>query len=142
LALKALGYKERTEAELAGWLRERDVGEEELAETMALLIETGALDDERFARLYAEDKRELSGWGPDRIAESLRSRGVPEALVEAAVGAETGDDVTGRACGVLRKAGASVEDDASRAKALAMLARRGYPLEVAYDAVRDFERNG
>ncbi len=140
--MRALGYKERTEAELAGWLRERDVGEEDLAEVMALLIETGALDDARFARLYAEDKRELRGWGPDRIADALRGRGVPETLVEEALAEEGAEDMAERAQGVLARSGLVVEDDSSRQKALAMLARRGYPLEAAYDAVRAFERNG
>ena len=42
------------------------------------LIEAGALDDERFARRYAEDKRELRGWGPERIREALAARGVAE----------------------------------------------------------------
>ena len=46
---------------------------------MERLLEAGALDDERFARRFAEDKRELRGWGPDRIAEALRARGVDEA---------------------------------------------------------------
>jgi regulatory protein len=31
-------------------------------------------------------------------------------------------------------------DDAGRARALALLARKGYELELAYDAVRRFER--
>jgi regulatory protein len=109
---------------------------------MALLIETGALDDARFARLYAEDKRELSGWGPDRIADALRGRGVPEGLVEAALAEEDAEGMAQRAQRVLTASGLVVDDDASRQKALAMLARRGYPLEAAYDAVRAFERNG
>ena len=87
LALKALSHKERTEAELAEWLRERGVEEAELAEVIAPADEAGAIDDERFARRYAEDKRELRGWGPDRIAEALRARRGARALIEAALGA-------------------------------------------------------
>ena len=76
LALRALGHKERTEAELGDWLRARGVAEDEIAEVLERLLEAGAIDDERFARRFAEDKRELRGWGPDRIAEALRARGV------------------------------------------------------------------
>jgi regulatory protein len=138
--LQALGQKERTEAELAAWLRGRGVEEAELAEVLARLIEAEALDDERFARRFAEDKRELRGWGPDRIAEALGARGVEEALIEAAVAAEDGEQVANRALGVLERSGAEAGDEPSRARALSLLARRGYPLEVAYDAVRELER--
>ena len=76
----ALGQKERTEAELAEWLRERGVEEGDAGPGPRVrLAEAGALDDERFARRFAEDKRELRSWGPERIAEALRARGVEEA---------------------------------------------------------------
>ena len=35
----------------------------------------GALDDERFARRFAEDKRELRGWGPEQYRATLASAG-------------------------------------------------------------------
>ena len=141
LALKALGHKERTEAELEGWLRERGVEEDELAETIARLAEAGAIDDERFASRFAEDKRELRGWGPERIADALRARGVSESLVDS-VAAESESDAVERATALLARSGAEVADDQSRGRALALLARRGYPLEVAYEAVRALERTG
>jgi len=142
LALRALGHKERTEAELAGWLRKRGLEEAELAEVMERLIAVELLDDERFATRFAEDKRELRKWGPDRIAEALRTRGVDEGLIEAAIADEAEEEIVVRAVGVLAENGAEPIDDRSRRRALALLARRGYPLEVAYDAVRAFERNG
>jgi SOS response regulatory protein OraA/RecX len=116
------------------------VSEEELAEVMPRLVEAGGVDDEDFARRYAEDKRDLRGWGPDRIAGALRDRGVSEGLIDAAVAVEDADHVLERAIAVLEGAGAEVGDEASRARALSLLARRGYPLECAYDAVRAVER--
>ena len=74
LALKALGYKERTEAELRGWLAERGIQDAEIEEVVALLAEAGAIDDASFARRYADDKRLLAGWGPDRIVRALEGR--------------------------------------------------------------------
>ena len=75
-ALKALGRQELTQAQLAERLARRGVGEDEAAEVVSRLVEEGLLDDERFARRYAEDKRELAGWGPERIREALLGRGV------------------------------------------------------------------
>jgi regulatory protein len=118
------------------------VQEGERAEVLAGLVEDGALDDERFARRYAEDKRELAGWGPDRIREALRGRGVSEELIDAALEAEGDDEVVERAIALLERSGAAVADEASRQRALSLLARRGYPLETAYDAIRALEGNG
>lgn len=104
------------------------------------LAEAGGIDDARFARLFAEDKRALRGWGPDRIEEALRARGVGGSAIADAVDSETPDEVVDRAVEVLTASGAGVEDEAARGKALALLARRGFPLEAAYDAIRAFER--
>jgi regulatory protein len=76
LAVGAISRKERTVAELREWLAARDVATDEAEEALERLIEIGELDDERFARLYAEDKRDLRGWGPDRIREALVERGI------------------------------------------------------------------
>jgi transcriptional/translational regulatory protein YebC/TACO1 len=75
LALKALGYKERTESELRTWLTDRGVEEAEIEPVIALLAEAGAIDDASFARRYAADKQLLAGWGPDRITKALAGRG-------------------------------------------------------------------
>ncbi len=104
------------------------------------LLEAGAVDDERFARRFAEDKRELRGWGPDRITEALRARGVDETLIEVAVEAEGAEALLGRALELVELSGIRPCDEPSRARALSLLARRGFPLEVAYDAVRALER--
>ena len=136
LALGALGRKERTSAEMEGWLRERGVPEDELADVMARLVDGGAIDDARFAVRFAEDKRELRGWGPDRIAEALRGRGLGEAEIEAAIASEPHELVMERAVGLLGDSGADLGDEAGRGRALSLLARRGFPLEVAYDAIR------
>jgi regulatory protein len=118
------------------------VEEAERIEVLTRLVEDGSIDDERFARRYAEDKRELAGWGPDRIRAALADRGTPVDLIDAALGAEDEDEVVARATAVLVRSGTEVADERGRQRALAQLARRGFPLEAAYDAVRALERNG
>jgi regulatory protein len=140
LALKALSYKERTESELRAWLAEREVAEGEIEEVIALLIEAGAIDDASFARRYAEDKRALAGWGPDRITAALQSRGVARGPIEAALEGEDSEALLERAVGLLGDRGLSCADERERERALGLLVRRGYPLELAYEAVRTAER--
>jgi regulatory protein len=140
LALKALSYKERTEAELRGWLAERGVEEAEIEEVIALLIEAGAIDDASFARRYAEDKRQLAGWGPDRISTALAGRGVAVEHIDAALGVENEDAQLERAVTLLGDRGVHCGSERERKRALGLLVRRGYPLELAYEAVRRVER--
>ena len=140
LALTALSHKERSVAELGRWLGQRGVAAEEAEETLSHLIEVGAIDDARFAARYAEDKRELAGWGSERIRAALLERGVERADVEAAIGLD--DEVTEveRAAALLRERGADLGDERARSRALGLLARRGYGSEVAYEAIRVAER--
>lgn len=140
LALRALSYKERTESELRAWLAEREVPDGEIEEVIALLMEAGAIDDASFARRYAEDKVQLAGWGPDRIASSLESRGVSREHVEAALGGDDHEALLERAVSLLGDRGMSCVDQRERERALGLLVRRGYPLELAYEAVRRAER--
>jgi regulatory protein len=135
-ALEALGRKERTRAELEGWLDERGFDPDDVASAIELLIATDALDDVRFARRYAEDKRELRGWGPERIRAALVSRGVPPDLVEEALGDDGHADQIERAVQLLERRGEGLDGDRERVRALAYLTRRGYDHEVAYAAVR------
>src|SRR4051794_8580793 len=140
LALRALSYKERTESELRGWLAEREVGEAEIEDVIAVLMEAGAIDDASFARRYAEDKVALAGWGPDRIASSLENRGISSEHIEAALGGEDQKGLLERAVSLLGDRGVSCADGRERERALGLLVRRGYPLELAYEAVRRVER--
>lgn len=140
LALKALGYKERTESELRAWLAEREVGEAEIEEVIALLAEAGAVDDAGYARRYAADKRLLAGWGPDRIARALEGRGVSREHVEAALDGEDEEGQLERATSLLDGRGLDCSTDRERDRALRLLVGRGYSLELAYEAVRAAER--
>jgi regulatory protein len=136
VALAALRRKERTRAELAAWLDGRGFGDSEVREALTRLADAGELDDERFARRYAEDKRDLSGWGAERIGQTLLARGVPSSTVEAVLAADSHDDQLDRARELLARRGRPLGDNAERQRALEYLARRGYEYEIAYEAVR------
>jgi regulatory protein len=140
LALRALSYKERTESELRGWLAERGVEEGEIEEVIALLADAGAIDDASFARRYAADKRELASWGPERIANALEGRGVAGEHIEAALAEEDLAAELDRAVALLGERGIRCDSERERRRGLALLVRRGYSKELAYEAVRAAER--
>lgn len=139
-ALEALSHKERTAAELGAWLAARRISLAEIETVIERLTACGALDDEAFAHRYAADKRDLRGWGPERIRESLAGRGLDRELIDAALAGDPREDQLARAVEMLERRGETPADEASRARALGFLARRGYDSDLAYDAVRHFER--
>jgi regulatory protein len=138
-AVEAIGRRERTIGELREWLGDRGFEEAAVEGAVGRLIELGELDDERFARRYAEDKRELRGWGAERIRESLLRRGIEAALADAAVDG-CSDDELSRADALLATRPGGLDSEAARARALSFLTRRGYELEIAYEAIRRRER--
>jgi regulatory protein len=140
LALKALERKERSVAEMGDWLRARGVEPEEVEEVVDRLVGTGVLDDARFARRYAEDKRELRRWGSERIRAALLDRGIPAQEVDKALGDESREQELERALELLRDRG-SLADAAERQRTLGLLIRRGYDAELAYEAIRQLRRS-
>jgi regulatory protein len=98
------------------------------------------LDDADYARRFAEDRRRLDGWGAERIERSLATAGVARDHIAAAIAALEDESETDAALQVLvTRVRTPPRDDTERQRALALLVRRGYELEVAYDAVRAFE---
>lgn len=141
LAYRYLGRRDRTVLEVRRHLEGKRVEPDLIDGAIAELLEQGYLDDARYAIRFAEDRRTLDAWGADRIEQRLISVGVGRAEIAAALAAQDAEDELGAAVDVLRrKVRVTPVDDRAREKALAMLVRKGYALDVAYDAVRRFER--
>ena len=141
LAYRFLGRRDRTVAEVRERLEAEGVEAELVGEAIAELTRLAYLDDARYARRFAEDRRTLDGWGAERIGRRLLTVGVDPALINAAVGERRAAEELEAALTVLRRRlrhGPS--NDRERERALGILARKGYDLELAYDAVRAYER--
>jgi regulatory protein len=142
-AYRYLARRDRTAFEVRRHLEGRRAEPDAIDQAVAELQAQGYLDDARYARTFAEDRRALDGWGPDRIARKLAQAGVDPAHVEAALAQRGPEDELAAAIELLRqKLRVAPEDDRGRDRALGLLVRRGYALELAYDAVRAFERDG
>ncbi|MGZ4167168.1 MAG: regulatory protein RecX [Solirubrobacteraceae bacterium] len=152
LAYAYLNPRERTVEEVRRHLDRRGVSEALTEEALRTLGEQGFLDDERFARLFVADKRQLEQWGSERIRRGLLDRGVDRALAEAAL-AQSDDDEGAlgdgdgpeteleRALAVLRRRFPDPpEDRRDRNRALRMLLRKGYETELALDALSAYAR--
>ena len=124
-------------AEVRAFLERKEVDEADIEYALGELIDARALDDERFARLLAEDKRSIDGWGAARIDRELRRRGIPDHIAEMERGRNDRDDELRAAVQLLGDKMPPATDDRQRDKAWRMLVRKGYEPDLAYDAVRE-----
>ncbi len=141
LGYRHLGKRDRTEAEVRGHLAARDVDQASIDGAIEALVRQGYVDDARYARTFAEDRRALDDWGPERIERRLLALGVDPELVSTALSVRDGAGELDAAVTLLRRRfGAIPDSDRERDRALRMLARKGYDLELSYDAVRALAR--
>jgi regulatory protein len=141
LAYRYLGRRDRTVLEVRRHLEGKRVEPSAIDGALQELQSSGYLDDARYARRFAEDRRELDDWGADRIARRLQAAGVGEQEVAAALGGRDAHAERDAAVALLRrKLRVAPESDRERERALGILVRKGYELDLAYEAVRAFER--
>jgi regulatory protein len=137
LAYRYLNRRDRTEGEVRKHLAGKGVEPDAVEGAIETLREQGYVDDARYARLFAEDKRALEGWGTERIRGTLALRGIDRDLIEAAVVADGGNgSEMERALEILRRRfPAPPRERRDRDRALAVLLRKGYDTDLALDAL-------
>jgi regulatory protein len=141
-AYRFLGRRDRTVAEVREHLEAEEIDAEVVDEAIAELTRQGYLDDARYAHRFAEDRRTIDAWGAERIERRLLAVGVESALIAAAIGDRGAAEELEAALAVLRRRFRHAPaDDRARDRALGLLVRKGYDLDLAYDAVRAYERD-
>lgn len=137
LAFRYLNRRERTVLEMRRYLEDKRVEPAAIDEALASLQQQGYLDDARFARQFAEDKRLLEEWGADRIERKLRTLGVPPEVVSGAVAARDRDGELEAAQALVRRRFPALrEEPRELQRAVGVLVRKGYDAELAWDVVR------
>jgi len=151
-----LNRRDRTTSEVRLQLQRKGISEELTEAAIQTLVEQHLLDDERFARLFVSDKRELEQWGSERIRRGLLARGVDRHQADTALEADaparggegdgTGDEEEtelDRALAVLRRRFPTPPADRrDRERAFGVLVRKGYESELALDALAAHARGG
>ncbi len=142
LGYRYLGKRDRTQAEVRRHLEARELDKASIDDAIEALVRQGYLDDARYACMFAEDRRRLDDWGPERIERRLLALGVDGEHVSAALADRDGAGDLDAAVALLRRrlGDATPENERERERALRMLVRKGYDLELAYDAVRALAR--
>jgi regulatory protein len=122
-------------------LRRRGVDPATTARTLSALIVDGYLNDVRYAQRFTADKRQLDHWGAKRIEQRLLAAGVDVETVDAVLATRDPSDELEAAIELLeRRFSIPPRDGRERNRALGLLVRRGYDLDLACDAIRAHER--
>lgn len=137
-ALGLLAVRPRSRRELERRLLQARFEAEEVADVLGRLERVGLLDDEAFARQYAEHRFGSRREGSRAVASGLRAAGISPALAAATVEAAP-DDEEERAEALARSRAlrlAGVEPHKAFSRLSSLLMRRGYGPETARRAAR------
>ena len=97
------------------------------------------LNDETFARNWARSRAETRGYGPKRIEQELRTKGIDPARIRHVI-RETFDqsDESARAKSLLEKRfkNRQLDDPKLLRRAVGFLQRRGYSSQVIFDLLK------
>ncbi|WP_420093164.1 recombination regulator RecX [Mycolicibacterium sphagni] len=142
LCLRLLTARSRTRSELAGQLAKRGYPDDVAATVLNRLAAVGLVDDADFAEQWVRSRRARAGKGKRALAAELRTKGVDDELIAAALdGIDAGAERLRAEQLVEQKLRREALTDADDTKVMrrlvGMLARRGYNQSMAVAVVSD-----
>ncbi|MGZ6778126.1 MAG: recombination regulator RecX [Mycobacterium sp.] len=140
LCLRLLTARARTRAELAGQLEKRGYPDDVSAQVLDRLADVGLIDDADFAEQWVRSRRVNAGKGKRALAAELRTKGVDNEVITAALvdidaGAER-ERAEQLVSDKLRRERITDDDTKLARRLVGMLARRGYSQSMAFDVVK------
>ena len=146
LSFVYLNRRERSEREVRAQLERKGVSADTADACLAELTSQGYVDDSRYALMFVHDKRELEGWGSERIRRGLAERGIGRDRIEAALADHAthwagGESELDRALALLaRRFPTPPRERRERERALGALIRKGFASDLALDALTAYAR--
>ena len=140
LCLRLLTARARTRAELSGQLAKRGYPDDVSTRVLDRLAHVGLVDDVDFAEQWVQSRRVNAGKGKRALAAELRTKGVDNDVITAALADIDAGAERQRAEQLvrdkLRREKLADDDDPKVMRRLVgMLARRGYGQSMAVDVV-------
>jgi len=136
-ALRHLARREYSRAELADKLARKGYAEQAIVPVLADLVQQRLLSDERFTEAYVRYRSNM-GYGPRRIEQELRQRGVAEDLIAAHLDSNDAHWLDEVAQVRQKRFGPAVPSDyKDRAKQMRYLQYRGFTHEQINRAFRE-----
>ncbi|MCX2932215.1 recombination regulator RecX [Mycobacterium sp. CVI_P3] len=142
LCLRLLTARSRTRSELAGQLAKRGYPDGVTATVLNRLVAVGLIDDADFAEQWVRSRRARAGKGKRALAAELRTKGVDDDVIAAALDGIDAGAERQRAEQLVeqklrREALADADDTKVMRRLVGMLARRGYGQSMAVAVVSE-----
>jgi regulatory protein len=140
ICLRMLTARARSRAELATALTRRGVPADAVERVLSRFGEVGLIDDRAFAEAFVASGHSTRGLARRALSVQLRQRGIDSATASAALqDLDSGtEEATARALVARRLSDTARLEPTARARRLVgMLARKGYPADLAYRVVRE-----
>lgn len=140
VVLRQLAMAPRSRAQLADTLARKGFTSDVAEQVLDRFEEVDLVDDDEFARQWVHTRHTGRGLARRALSHELRTRGVDDETVRAAVDAIDDETELEAARDLVRRRLRSMsgDDPARRTRRLAgMLARKGYSSSVAMRAIRD-----
>lgn len=144
-AVKALGRRMRTQAELRRLMHSRVVpgepGETAISNVLSRLKEQRYLDDQSFAETYARLRQENEKFGQRRVRQSLGQKGVASEIVNKVLEAsyaQTNEEALARQH-LERKRIRKPENEKETARIMRRLVTAGFSTGVIYKILRQWD---
>jgi regulatory protein len=140
IVVRKLSERAHSRSDLAQALRKKQVPEGVAEATLAKFETAGLIDDEDFARSWVQARQRGKGLSSRALADELRRKGVDDEISKEVL-SEVDPDAEVQAAHRLvqgRLRSLSRFDDATKTRRLVgMLARKGYPSQLAFAVVRE-----
>jgi len=138
-AIRLLGRRPRSKQETRTYLIRKGYGQQMVNETIKRLEREGFLDDEDFAKRWAESRVISQRKGRRMARMELAAKGVAEEEIEAALAQISDEEERASALEAARKKWSTLSGEVreKQRKLLAFLVRRGFAYDLALDVTKE-----
>jgi regulatory protein len=133
-AVRYLGFRPRSKAEIESYLREKGAPLEVIGEVVERLVNRGYLDDAEFARFWVEDRTRFRPRGRRALRYELHQKGVAREDIDAALDGLAEDAAAWEAVSNKLERWRGLDEREFQQKVMAFLSRRGFDYDTCREA--------
>ena len=140
VVVRKLSERAHGRGELVQALAKKKVPEGVVEATLAKFETAGLIDDEDFARSWVQARQRGKGLSSRALANELRTKGVDDDLAKEVIGEldpEAELEAAHRLVRTKLRSMSRFDDTTKTRRLVGMLARKGYPSQLAFQVVRD-----
>ena len=139
-ALWLLQTRDHSAKEMSEKLR-RDYDRQTIDEVIAMLCESGLIDDKRFADMYVTELSEIRGMSRANIKRELAKKGIAREIIDEATNMLAEDEVPLIIAVIKQKYYNCFDDEKQKRRMIAGLARKGYSFNDIKRAIEEYSEN-